>query len=129
VSTRVAELLYEDFENSYKDEMAQLLNLKYKSLVYVGQMDLVTPHVGVANFLKSMDYTGKVEFEKSDRRILRDLKRGDVSGYVKSHENLFYVVIRNAGHHAPADQPRWSREIIERFVAGTLDKDAVFPFN
>jgi len=126
VSTRVAELLYKDFEKSYKDEMAQLLNLKYKSLVYVGQMDLVTPHVGVANFLRSLDFVGKEEFDKSDRRIVRDLKRQDVSGYVKSHENLFYVIIRNAGHHVPADQPRWSREIVERFVAGSLDdKDAI----
>jgi vitellogenic carboxypeptidase-like protein len=123
VSSNVATSFLNDLEFSSKAQMEQLLNLKYRVLIYVGQMDLITPHVGVANFIRSMDFEGKSEFEKSERRIMRDLKRGDVSGYVKAHANLFYVVVRNAGHHAPSDEPRWCREMVEKFISGTSDED------
>lgn len=123
VSARVVADLLDDFERSSKSELESLLNLKYRVLIYVGQMDMVTPHVGVANFIRSMNFEGKAEFETSERRIVRELKRGEVSGYVKAHGGLFYMVVRNAGHHAPSDEPRWCREMVERFISGTSDED------
>lgn len=120
-SSRVLQDLSDDYEKSSKFEMESLINLKYRVLIYVGQMDLITPHVGVANFISSLNFDGKSAYEASERRIIRELKRGEVSGYVKAHDNFYYVIVRNAGHHAPSDEPRWCREIVERFVTGKSD--------
>jgi serine carboxypeptidase-like clade 4 len=108
--------LKSDMFRSYKSDLEEVINKGLKVLIYVGQYDLQTPHVAVSSFVDSLNFTEKANFDKAPRIIVRDRKKGDVSGYVRSAENFAYVILRNAGHHAPRDQSRWSREMIERFV-------------
>lgn len=122
-SSLVLSHLAPDLEVSYKSDLESLLNNQYRVLLYVGQMDMVTPHLGMSQFLRSLNYTGSSAFTAAPRKIVRDLKRGDVSGYLKAQGNLYYMIVRNAGHHAPSDQPRWCREMVERFVFGKSEDD------
>ena len=44
----------------------------------------------------------------------------ELSGYVKGDGNLKLMLIRNAGHSVPVDQPQWMLRIVEAFINGTL---------
>ena len=43
-----------------------------------------------------------------------------MSGYVKGDGNFKLMLIRNAGHSAPMDQPQWTLRMVEAFINGTL---------
>jgi vitellogenic carboxypeptidase-like protein len=42
-----------------------------------------------------------------------------VSGYVRTVKNMSQIIIRGAGHIAPYDQPRRSRDMIDKLIGGT----------
>ena len=44
----------------------------------------------------------------------------ELSGYVKGDGNLKLMLIGNAGHSVPVDQPQWMLRIVEAFINGTL---------
>ena len=41
-----------------------------------------------------------------------------VAGYVREAKNLLQVMVRNAGHILPYDQPKWAFDMIQRFIQG-----------
>ncbi len=50
-------------------------------------------------------------------RIYRHVD-GDLAGYAKQVGNFSVVLVRNAGHMIPYDQPKWAFDLISRFTAG-----------
>ena len=38
------------------------------------------------------------------------------TGYVRVAKNLTQVMVRNAGHILPFDQPKWAFDMIQRFI-------------
>lgn len=40
----------------------------------------------------------------------------ELAGYVKTAGYLTEVLVRNAGHMVPADQPSWALDLISRFT-------------
>ena len=43
---------------------------------------------------------------------------GDLAGYAKTVGNFTAVLVRNAGHMVPYDQPKWAFDLINRFTSG-----------
>ena len=43
-----------------------------------------------------------------------------MAGYVKGDGNTKLMLIRNAGHCAPMDQPQWALRMLEAFINNTL---------
>lgn len=41
-----------------------------------------------------------------------------LAGYVKTVKNFTQVLVRNAGHMVPYDQPKWAFDMITRFTSG-----------
>jgi len=107
-----------DLFRSYKSDLEQVISAGIKVLIYVGQYDLRAPQIAVSAFVDSLDTPLKADFQKATQKIVRDKKKGDVLGYAKAAGNFTFVIVRNAGHHVPKDQSRWSRDMIERFVKG-----------
>lgn len=42
----------------------------------------------------------------------------DLAGYSKQVGNFTQVLVRNAGHMVPYDQPKWAFDLITRFTKG-----------
>ena len=42
----------------------------------------------------------------------------ELAGYAKHVGNLTVVLVRNAGHMVPHDQPLWALDLINRFTSG-----------
>jgi carboxypeptidase C (cathepsin A) len=96
----------------------KLLDKGVKVLVYVPQFDLLAPRLGQERMMNALNWKGKDEFQKADRKIWK--VDDDVGGYVKSVNNLQYVMVRNAGFWAIMDQPKWCYDMVERFTSGKM---------
>lgn len=40
----------------------------------------------------------------------------EIAGYVRTAGNLTQIMVRNAGHDVPIDQPEWALDLITRIL-------------
>lgn len=108
--------LLADFMVSFQAEIALLMD-NYPVLIYSGQTDVIIGPALTEAFLPLVPWKGQAALNAADRSVWR-VKDDDVevAGYAIQVENFSYVIIRNAGHIAPYDQPRACRDMIERFI-------------
>lgn len=109
----VKEHLIEDVMQSVAPWISDLLS-KYRVLVYNGQLDITISYPATVNYLQNLDFDAADEYEKADRH--QWWVGDDVVGYVKQAGNLTEVLVKNAGHMVPNDQPGWAFDLITRFT-------------
>jgi vitellogenic carboxypeptidase-like protein len=85
-------------------------------MIYNGQLDLIINYPEVENFLSQLSWHGADSYRAAERHIWK--VDGDVAGYVVEADNLVQVLVRNAGHMVPMDQPKWAFDMMQRFVRG-----------
>jgi vitellogenic carboxypeptidase-like protein len=111
--------LVEDFMKSLKPELETLLDAGYPTLIYSGQLDVIIGATLTEAFMPTVDWAGQDEYIAASKIIWYDPQTPtDVAGYVRQVRNLQQVIIKGAGHIAPADQPWRSLDMITRFVEG-----------
>ncbi|KZV50996.1 serine carboxypeptidase-like 50-like [Dorcoceras hygrometricum] len=109
----VENVLHDDVMKSVR-YMVEFLVKNTKVLLYQGQCDLRDGVVSTLAWVKKMDWEGIDEFLEAERRIWS--VGGKLAGYVQKWESLSHVVVLNAGHLVPTDQPVNSRVMIEDWV-------------
>lgn len=105
--------LIEDIMQSVAPWVSELLN-NYRVLVYNGQLDIIVAYPLTLNFLQNLDFNAADEYKTAQRH--QWWVDGDIAGYVKQAGNLTEVLVRNAGHMVPRDQPKWALDLITRFT-------------
>lgn len=116
--SKVEKYLREDMYQSVKPWIEHLLDApeSYKILIYSGQLDIIVANTLTVSMLSNLSWSGSKQFANAQRHIWH--VGGDIAGYAKTTKGLTYVLIRNAGHMSPADQPKWTFDMINRFTAG-----------
>lgn len=109
LNNKVKTALKLDFMRSVVPWIEELLE-HYTVCIYSGQFDLIVPYALIRNYLKQLKFSGAEEFSFAPRKLWR--VDGKLAGYVKQAGNLIEVLVRNAGHMAPTDQPKWLYEMI-----------------
>ncbi|KAJ2940208.1 hypothetical protein O0L34_g11775 [Tuta absoluta] len=102
-----------DILHSVAPAIEELLS-HYRILFYNGQLDIIVAYPLTENFLRSLHFSSAEEYHVAKRKIWR--VGHDVAGYVKKAGNLTDILVRNAGHMVPSDQPKWALEMITRFI-------------
>ena len=64
--------------------------------------------------LQKLDWSGAAEYRTASRQ--QWYVGDELAGYVKQAGKLTEVLVRNAGHMVPADQPRWAFDLVSRFI-------------
>ncbi|CAG2112243.1 unnamed protein product [Medioppia subpectinata] len=115
-NTTVFTSLTEDEFSSVKPWFTTLID-NYKVLIYSGQLDIIVATTLTENFLQSLEWKHSKEYSKANRLVWK-LDKGDteVTGYVKRVANFTEVIVRNAGHMVPTDQPRAALSMIDNFI-------------
>lgn len=108
-NNKVKLLLKQDFMRSVVPWIEELLEF-YTVCMYSGQLDVILPYPLTRNFLKHLNFSSSDEFTVAQRKLWR--VDGHLAGYVKEAGNLIEILVRNAGHMAPSDQPKWMYELI-----------------
>merc|ERR1719341_895124 len=86
------------------------------NLIYNGQLDVIIGHSLTQAFVDSLQWPAKRDFDRAPRtqwHVGRDL-----AGYSKTAGSFTQLLVRNAGHMVPYDQPKWSFDLINRFTSG-----------
>ncbi len=123
-----------DFMDSVRDILPVLFN-NYRVLVYNGGFDGICGGTGTDALLQVLvdnsEWSGGEQFSVAPRLIWKINPQTDVevSGFAQevwsaaaaeSAEELQFarVIVRNAGHMLPADQPARAYDMITRFISG-----------
>jgi len=81
-------------------------------------MDIIVAYplsVGMYNIL---EFNAAEEYRNAER--VPWYVNGRLAGYMKSGGNFTEVLVRNAGHMVPTDQPVWALDLITRFTSDEL---------
>ncbi|XP_059613404.1 venom serine carboxypeptidase [Phlebotomus argentipes] len=88
----------------------------YRVCIYNGQLDVIVAYPLTVNYLAQLKFKDRDAYLKAPRYVWRVDK--DIAGYAKEAGNLVEVMVRNAGHMVPADQPKWALDMITRLTSG-----------
>lgn len=112
---KVEEHLKLDVMDTIAPWLTELLS-HYKVCIYNGQLDIIVAYPLTINYLKKLPFEHSKEYKTATRYIWR--VGNDIAGFVHEAGNLVEVLVRNAGHMVPHDQPKWAYDLITRFTHG-----------
>ena len=96
-------------------------------LLYSGERDLNTNHLGTLHTLESNSWVGGRAWSTAERSLWRF--SGDVAGTYQTLNNgkFSFLVVRNGGHLLPMDLPAASLEMLRRFLNDESFSDVKLP--
>lgn len=103
----------EDMMKSVAPWVSELLS-HYRGVIYNGQLDIIVAYPLTENYLANLNFSSSAEFKNASRCIWK--VDGIVAGYAKTAGNLTEVLVRDAGHMVPTDQPKWAMDLINRLT-------------
>lgn len=112
---KVEEHLKLDVMNSVVPYLEELLNA-YRVVIYNGQLDIIVAYPLTMNYVQQLNFPEREQYKKAPRYIWR--VDGEIAGYAKEAGNLAEVLVRNAGHMVPKDQPKWALDLLMRLTHG-----------
>lgn len=111
--TEVEKHLKQDVMKSVAPWISELLD-HYYVVIYNGQLDIIVAYPLTVNYLRNLNFTGAEDYKIAKRYVWK--VDGEVAGYVKQAGKLVEILVRNAGHMVPGDQPKWALDLITRFT-------------
>ncbi|XP_060078674.1 probable serine carboxypeptidase CPVL [Ylistrum balloti] len=109
--------LINDVMDTVKYWVEVILKNNYKVMFYNGQLDIIVAVPLTEAFLMSTDWPGQQKYKEEERLIWKvNPSDQEVAGYVRVVENLQQVIVRDAGHILPYDQPERGFDLIQRFI-------------
>lgn len=85
-------------------------------MIYNGQLDIIIAWPLTESFITSMNWSTKHNYTGTSRTQWH--VGNELAGYVKQVGDFTQVLVRNAGHMVPYDQPKWAFDLITRFTSG-----------
>jgi len=113
-NTKVYSKLENDFEQSYLFDIPQLLSGGVRVLIYNGNYDLICNFYGTSDYLSQMQWSGQSVFNNAKNVTWN--YNNKVAGTARTAQGLTYVVVNNAGHMVPHDQPANALDLLTRFL-------------
>lgn len=113
-------LLRADFIHGTRVQNRLLMD-NYKVLHYSGNLDMMVTVAMTDAFLNEVDWSGRAQYREV---VYTPWMVGEniLAGWFAKVGNFTRVIVRNAGHDAPADQPQSCLEMMKRFVYGQFDQ-------
>jgi len=111
--------LIKDLEQSVSNLLPSLLS-NYQVLNYNGIFDLICNFFGTVEWTNLIEWPGRDAYVRAANQTW--IVDGFEAGYFKYAGNLTHVVIYNAGHMAPFNQPQFTQDMLYRFIAGGFKK-------
>nr|CAD7262509.1 unnamed protein product [Timema shepardi] len=112
----VYEKLLEDTMQSVKPWVEELLDSDYRVVYYSGQMDIIVGYPMSTLYYESLEFKDAQEYRNARRKpwYVGD----DLAGYSRTGGNFTEIMVRNAGHMVPSDQPEWALNLMNKITSG-----------
>ena len=95
-------------------ELAAILDLGIRVLIYSGQYDIICNHLGIEKSINLLFWSGRKGWLDTVPAVW--MSSNIPAGYVKGYKNLKYVLVLHAGHMVPMDKPKVSMEMFSLFL-------------
>jgi len=102
-----------DFETSFRFDIPRILT-QARVLVYNGNEDLIVDYYGQTAMLNTMKWPGQNGFLAAKNETWHVMGQG--AGTSRAYQGLTYLVVNNAGHMVPHDQPKNALDLLTRFL-------------
>ena len=86
----------------------------YKVLLYNGQLDIICAYPLTMNYVRTLKWKEAKAYGEAER--MKWFVGKELAGYSKTAGNFTEVLVRNAGHMVPGDQPLWAYDMITNFA-------------
>ncbi|CAL9706573.1 unnamed protein product [Knipowitschia caucasica] len=102
--------LYTDMKEQY---LSLLSALKYRVLVYNGDVDMACNFLGDEWFVESLQQQVQVQ-----RRpwLYETINGKQVGGFIKQFDNISFMTVKGSGHMVPTDKPAAAFAMFSRFI-------------
>ena len=90
--------------------------LDFRVMIYNGQLDVIIAWPLTESFITTLNWSANHNYTGTIRSQWH--VGDDLAGYVKQVGDFTQVLVRNAGHMVPYDQPKWSFDLINRWTSG-----------
>jgi len=107
--------LLDDMERSAAYLIPDLLT-SYSVMNYNGNYDLICNLMGTNTWTSNLKWPGQQAFNNAQNHTW--VVAGQTAGYYKSAQGFTHVVVYNAGHMSPFNQPRNTQDMLYRFISG-----------
>jgi len=114
--------LLNDWMQSIRPWLVELLD-SYPVLIYNGANDIILSAPNCENFLRTLQWNNSSAWHGAERTIWKVSPTDfEVAGWVRQQTTpldqpgLTYVVVRDAGHLLPQDQPERGMDMIRRWI-------------
>jgi len=77
-----------------------------KTLIYNGQNDFIVNTAGVLTYLNTLKWKNAKEWRAAKKTMWKDYDDVTNLGWTKNYGNLYFTLIKDAGHLVPSDQAR-----------------------
>ncbi|KAM9965524.1 hypothetical protein ACTFIW_005342 [Dictyostelium discoideum] len=108
--------LEQDIPKSVKQLFPTILD-NIKVILYNGQFDFIVGPSLTETMIRTIEWEGIQPFLESPKIIWKiPSDNVDVAGFVRQWNSFTQVVVRQAGHMVPLDQPARAFDMIDRFI-------------
>uniref|UniRef100_A0A8D9AGN2 Carboxypeptidase n=1 Tax=Cacopsylla melanoneura TaxID=428564 RepID=A0A8D9AGN2_9HEMI len=114
----VNEALIRDIMKSVIQKVNVLVE-NYRIVFFYGGLDVICPYRVSQQFFRNIEYSHAHDYYAAERQIWTYERQDDqdnVVGFIKESHNLVEVMIRNAGHMVPRDQPRFMMDLLRKYI-------------
>nr|CAD7463589.1 unnamed protein product [Timema tahoe] len=115
----VSEHLVDELLVSVKPWVEELLNNSFRVVFYNGQLDLAVPYMASEAMFQTLNFDGAEEYARANRTWW--YVEGVLAGYFKSAGTLTEILVRDAGHMVPTDQPAYALDLLRRVIEDRFD--------
>ncbi|XP_071908424.1 serine carboxypeptidase-like 7 [Coffea arabica] len=90
---------------------ANLSTKGYRSLIYSGDHDMISPYLGTEEWIRSLNYPTIDDWRQW-------IHQGQVAGYTRTYANkMTFATVKGAGHAAPYYKPAECRSMFGRWIS------------
>jgi serine carboxypeptidase-like clade 4 len=114
--TKVHIYLEGDWMLNCEKYIPEMLNAGIRGLVYSGKDDFICNWYGGRDWVRSMDWNQKAEFDKQVDSLTPWKVNGNVAGEFATAGPLTFLAVNDAGHMVPMDQPANALDMLDRFI-------------
>nr|CAD7594380.1 unnamed protein product [Timema genevievae] len=115
----VSEHLVDELLVSVKPWVEELLNNSFRVVFYNSQLDLAVPYMASEAMFQTFNFDGAEEYVRANRTWW--YVEGVLAGYFKSAGTLTEILVRDAGHMVPTDQPAYALDLLRRVIEDRFD--------
>jgi len=108
------EIMYGDWCTPVTKDIAYVLDMGLKVLLYYGDKDYICNWYGGEALANKIEWSGMEEYH---REQYKDIEyKGKISARYKKYGKFTFMIVKDAGHMVPGDQKDFSLHMIKSFV-------------